>query len=223
MGALVGCQPASVPNSAGGPARSGTGMMRTERREQAMPPATAEGEPYDFYLLNLSWSPEFCATHPNASECSQRLGFIVHGLWPQNLDGSYPQHCGSRPGPSDARAWTDLIPNTGLVRHEWQTHGTCTPYDADTYFGLIRRAFQEVKIPPSFAAMSEETMLPPVAILDSFAKANPDFPAGSILLSCGNNRLTAIEVCLAKDLQPTACQGVRSCRANAVKITPRQQ
>ena len=31
----------------------------------------------------------------------------------------------------------------------------------------------------------------------------------------------AVEICLTKDLRPEACQGVRSCRANVVKVTPR--
>jgi ribonuclease T2 len=64
-------------------------------------------------------------------------------------------------------------------------------------------------------------MQPPAAIIDLFAQSNPSFPAGSIALSCGNNYLTAVEVCFDKSLNPTACRAVRSCRANAVKITPR--
>ena len=181
---------------------------------------TQAGGGFDFYLLNLSWSPEFCATHPRSEECAARPGFIVHGLWPQNADGSYPQHCGSRPGPTNPDAWGDVMPNAGMVRHEWETHGTCTAYDADTYFGVVRKAFREVKIPVAFTGTDHELMMPPGAIIDAFARANAGFPAGSIALSCGNNRLTAIEVCLAKDLQPMACSGVRSCRANAVKVTP---
>ena len=182
--------------------------------------ASAAGNGFDFYLLNLSWSPEFCATHPASEECAAHPGFIVHGLWPQDADGSYPQHCGSRPGPSSAEAYADVIPNAGLVRHEWETHGTCTAYDADTYFGVVRKAFHEVKIPALLTGTDHELRMPPGAIVDAFAAANPAFPAGSIAVSCGNNRLTAVEVCLAKDLRPEACSGVRSCRAIVVKVTP---
>lgn len=35
---------------------------------------------FDYYLLTLSWSPEFCLTHPSAAECSAHPGFILHGL-----------------------------------------------------------------------------------------------------------------------------------------------
>jgi ribonuclease T2 len=37
-------------------------------------------------------------------------------------------------------------------------------------------------------------------------------------VSCGNNYLTAIEVCLDKSLHPVPCTGIRSCRANTVRI-----
>jgi ribonuclease T2 len=185
--------------------------------------ATAAGEPYDFYLLNLSWSPEFCATHASSEECSEHLGFVVHGLWPQRNDGSYPQHCASRPGPASASDWQGLMPTASLAAHEWETHGTCTPYDAGTYFGLVRKAFGEVKIPAEFATPgAQPKMEPPQVMVDAFFRMNPEFPAGSIAVSCGNNYLTAIEACFDKNLKPIACEGVRSCRANNVKIAPLQ-
>ncbi|MDE3106416.1 MAG: ribonuclease T2 [Acidobacteriota bacterium] len=188
-------------------------------------PAAAQAQSradYDFYLLNLSWSPEFCSTHPGSEECAAHPGLIVHGMWPQRDDGTYPEHCGMRPGPRDARAYTDMIPNAGLVRHEWQTHGTCTPYDADAYFSLIRRAYRAVHVPAQLQHVDHELVLPPVQILDAFAAANPSYPRAAFAVSCGNNRLTAVEVCLAKDLTPQACQSVRSCRANVVRVTPQQ-
>lgn len=224
---MVGCGP-PVPKTASQPMERIGRPQQPERAERsearqrrARPVGSASGK-FDFYLLNLSWSPEFCATHPGSSECAAHPGFIVHGLWPQNADGSYPEHCDTEPGPTDPAEWTDVIPNVGLIIHEWQTHGTCTGLGADDYFATVRKAFHEVKIPSSIGAGSEETMMPPHAILDQFARANPSFPRASLALSCGNNRLTAVEVCMSKDLQPEACSGVRSCRANAVKITPQR-
>ena len=61
----------------------------------------------------------------------------------------------------------------------------------------------------------------PRTILAQFQLANPSIPAASFALSCGHNYLTAIEVCMDKGLHPEACQGIRICRANKVKITPR--
>ncbi len=61
----------------------------------------------------------------------------------------------------------------------------------------------------------------PDDILGRFYASNPSYPQGSLVLSCGRNYLTAIEVCLDRNtLKPIACQNLRSCRANVVKIAP---
>jgi ribonuclease T2 len=211
--AFAGCGPS--PNAA---APSSQPTAQTSRA--TLPTPTAQGQPYDFYILNLSWSPEFCFIHPTNPQCAAHTGFVVHGLWPQNNDGTYPEHCGSRPGPSTDAIFEGLMPTASLAMHEWETHGTCTPYDADAYFGLIRRAYQSVEIPAEFTSTTRQTMEPPADIIGSFARINAGFPPGSIALSCGNNYLTAIEVCFDKSFNPIACSGIRTCRANAVKITP---
>jgi ribonuclease T2 len=181
---------------------------------------TTPGE-FDFYLLNLSWSPEFCATHGDSPECGRNLGFVVHGLWPQDTSGDHPQHCGDTPGPPNPQADTDIMPTASLVQHEWQTHGTCSGLGADAYFAAIHKAFAAVKIPANIGLGGDAAGVPPDDLLARFAGANPGYPPGSFALSCGNNRLTAVEICLSKDLRPQACEGVRSCRANVVKVTPR--
>ena len=78
-----------------------------------------------------------------------------------------------------------------------------------------------MKIPTAFTGTTQPSMQPPAAILDAFAHINTGLPPESLALSCGNNYLTAIEVCMDKNLHPEACQSVRTCHANAVKITPR--
>ena len=194
--------------------RSGRRHSRRGSADRAATPGT-----FDFYLLNLSWSPEFCATH-SSTECGHGLGFVVHGLWPQDNTGDYPEDCSDAPGPTNPQSYTDLIPTVSLIAHERQTHGTCSGLSADAYFANIRKAFQEVKLPSGIGTGSDANGVTPDQFLARFASANPGFPAGAIALSCGNNRLTAVEICLTKDLQPEACQGVRSCRANSIKITP---
>ena len=39
-----------------------------------------DAQPFDYYLLNLSWSPEFCYSHPSAAECAAHPTFVLHGL-----------------------------------------------------------------------------------------------------------------------------------------------
>jgi ribonuclease T2 len=145
---------------------------------------------------------------------------VVHGLWPQDANGDYPEHCSDAPGPANPQADTDIIPTVSLVEHEWQTHGTCSGLAADDYFAQIHKAFAAVKLPSNIGQGSDPDGVTPDALLARFATANPGYPPGSFALSCGNNRLTAVEICLTKDLRPETCQGVRSCRANVVKVTP---
>jgi ribonuclease T2 len=175
---------------------------------------------FDFYLLNLSWSPEFCLTHSQAAECAAHSGFVLHGLWPQNNDGSYPEHCSDAPGPSNERAYRDILPDQRLLEHEWQTHGTCSGLTPDAYFAEARQAKASVAIPSGLQKVFGELQLTPDSILSEFAAANPGLSRDSFALSCGNNRLTAFEVCMTKDLKAASCNRVRSCRANVVKVTP---
>src|ERR1700683_5016413 len=58
---------------------------------------TAPG-PFDYYVLSLSWAPGFCAqpgaVAGNPKECAPgRVGFIVHGLWPEAAAGKSPESC----------------------------------------------------------------------------------------------------------------------------------
>ena len=175
---------------------------------------------FDFYLLNLSWSPEFCATHPDKPECATHPGFVLHGLWPQNNDGSYPEHCSESPGPSDPAAFRDLYPDAGLLSHEWSTHGTCSGLSPEAFFAHARAAMRAVTIPNSLASLNHQTAAAPDDLLTEFSRANPTIPRESLALSCGNNYLTAIEVCLDHDLHAVACSNVRSCRANTVRVVP---
>jgi ribonuclease T2 len=175
---------------------------------------------FDYYLLNLSWSPEFCHSHPNATECAEHSTFVLHGLWPQNDNGTYPENCSNQPGPRNPAAYSDIYPDPGLLVHEWRTHGTCSGLSSDAFFALARNAFHSVAIPPALSRVDHQISMPPSQILDLFTAANPSIPRSSLALSCGNNYLTAIEVCLNKSAQATSCGPIRSCRANTVRITP---
>jgi ribonuclease T2 len=184
--------------------------------------AQDKGQPghFDFYLMNLSWSPEFCSIQGTSPECAAHPGFILHGLWTQNNDGTYPVFCSEEPAPANLAQNLDITPDLALLHHEWDKHGTCSGVGPQRFFAMERQAFHALKIPPQFEHIDHEISLTPNAILTLFAQANPEFPQGSILLSCGRNHLTAIEACFSKDLKPIVCKGLRSCRANSVKITP---
>ncbi len=65
--------------------------------------AGTEGD-FDFYVLALSWSPEYCSSNNDPQQCSigRRLGFVLHGLWPQYNRG-YPSDCSNAQLPTAVR------------------------------------------------------------------------------------------------------------------------
>jgi ribonuclease T2 len=197
--------------AAGGASSGGTSA-------QVFTPPADSGAAFDFYLLNLSWSPEFCYSHRDAPECANHSTFVLHGLWPQNNNGSYPEKCSDAAGPANPDAYKDIYPDAGLLQHEWQEHGTCSGLTPDQFFSDARTAFHSVVIPPMLNSLTAQISSSPDEILSSFTAANPSIPRSSLALSCGHNYLTAVEVCLDKSLHPIGCGEVRSCRANSVRI-----
>ena len=239
----IGCQqppsptPATPPPAGDRPRREQPGESRREqpsdsRREypsDSRRPRRGGGNTgedhtasFDYYLLNLSWSPEFCYSHPDAAECTQHRAFTLHGLWPQRLDGGYPEHCSDAPGPQNPAEFRDLYPDAGLLHHEWETHGTCSGLDPETFFSKARAATGSLRIPAQLSHLDQQVSMTPDAILSLFLQNNPSLPRESLALSCGNNFLTAVELCLDKQLHPISCGPIRSCRANTVRIPPVQ-
>ncbi|HEV2214881.1 MAG TPA: ribonuclease T2 [Terracidiphilus sp.] len=210
---LAGCRSATSNAPGANPADDSLNAA------QAATSRAASAGAFDYYLLNLSWSPEFCYSHPQAAECAQHVAFVLHGLWPQNTDGSYPEHCSTLPGPANPAEFQDLYPDEGLLRHEWQTHGTCSGMNADAFFAAARKAVHSVAIPAELTMLHAQASLSPAEIVSDFAQSNPSFPPSSLRISCGHNYLTAVEICLDKGLHPIACPAsLRSCRASTVRI-----
>jgi ribonuclease T2 len=210
---LTACSPPASVNT------TSTTTRQSASRASALPQPTGP-QSFDYYLLNLSWSPEFCFSHRSAPECGRGATFVLHGLWPQNTDGSYPQNCGNAPGPANPSQYSDIYPDTGLLEHEWRTHGTCSGLSPDAFFAMARAAFKVFAVPPKLAQLNAQISMPPDQILSLVTQSNPSIGASSLALSCGNNYLTAVEVCLDKQLHPIACGPVRSCRARTVRIPP---
>ena len=67
------------------------------------------------------------------------LGFVVHGLWPQNERG-YPEFCRTSepdrvPDPLVER-YLDLLPSAGLIGHPWRKPGDGMLREAVDRLGL---------------------------------------------------------------------------------------
>jgi ribonuclease T2 len=182
---------------------------------------------FDYYLLTLSWAPEFCATHQDSaasSECdpTRHYGFVVHGLWPENADGSFPERCAPARPVSQAivQHMLPIMPSRGLIQHEWATHGICIGVSPQDYFAEVEKAFGQLQIPPQYRALSRPVTVSPSTIEQAFAEVN-HAPRNAFRVSCSRTEFVGLEVCLTKDLQFRQCgSGVRECRAP--QITMRQ-
>lgn len=215
---ISGCSraPAPAANRSNASHPSPAGEMRAAMQR----PAAGESAPdFDYYLLTLSWSPEYCHGHPNSPECNgSHPGFVVHGLWPQRNNGQWRSHCSNAPGLPDPSTMLDIMPDPHLVAHEWATHGTCSGLSAQQYFALVRQAFQSIRIPAPLAGPAQSKTMSATAIKQSFTEANPGMSADDMAISCHNRYLSAVEFCLSKSLQPIACQSVRDCTARSIRI-----
>ena len=190
---------------------------RSHRRASAH-----NGEPgkFDYYVLALSWSPEFCYSHPDKPECrAGHYGFIVHGLWPQFAHG-YPENCSAQTADATLPGPDDVMPDAELIRHEWQTHGTCSGLEPAAYFKLIHQAFASIKVPSGFDHPARPFSVPPMEVKRQFLASNPQLQNEDVVVSCGNNYLTGVSICLSKGLAPTACQSLNDCRANVIRVPP---
>jgi ribonuclease T2 len=184
---------------------------------------------FDYYLLTLSWAPDFCAQakggQKDPAECGtgRKVGFVVHGLWPQTNAGRGPESCGHASPVSAAivQLMLNYIPTASLIQHEWQTHGTCTGLSAADYFALVRKARDSVSLPPQFQAPAQRQTLSPSAIEAAFQSANAGFPAGAFRTSCTGGTLQEARVCFAKDLTPIACTAsAGECSSSSIGVLP---
>src|SRR6202000_3103211 len=166
--------------------------------------AQNKGEPgkFDFYLLDIPWGPEFCSIADVSPQCKPQRRFVVHSRWPQNNDGSYPVFCSQEPGPSNPQENLDITPELQLLPHEWDKHGTCSAQGPQRFFQMEREAFASINMPPAFGNIDHETKMSPAQILDLFYKANPQLPSSSLVVSCHDDRFTAVEACFTKSLKP---------------------
>src|SRR5512143_921046 len=118
---LAGCQATSAP-----PLASMTIAVPTKAPTRATATATpgrrVKNTPgdFDFYVMSLSWSPDYCSGNDDPQQCSvgKKLGFVLHGLWPQYNRG-FPADCSKVKLSEDVQAkFPILYPSASLYTHE---------------------------------------------------------------------------------------------------------
>ncbi len=198
-------------------------LALARRHPHAAAPTDVPGH-FDYYLLALSWSPGYCVVHPgDRNQCQGRgFGFLLHGLWPQNNSGGYPQTCETNVGVDHAAELVGrgLYPSPQLMAHEWEHHGTCSGLAPMDYFRTADRATAVLRIPSAFEAPRTDQHLSPEQILAAFGAANPALPPHAMAVGCSRNELSEVRLCLTRNLLPRPCgHGVRnSCPAAPILV-----
>lgn len=192
-------------------------------RSSTATPASGSSK-FDFYLLALSWSPDYCATNdnPDPQQCSigKKLGFVLHGLWPQYNQG-YPSNCSNVKLPASVKQnFPGLYPSQSLFDHEWEKHGTCSGLTSEKYLALSKQLKDSVAIPASYRAPEQPLRVTIAQMKKEFIVANPAYTEQTLAVECsGAGRfLQELYVCFTIEGKPTACSrevqndAARSCQ-----------
>jgi len=167
-----------------------------------------------YYLLAISWSPEWRRTN-GEGDTSQRLqcegaarGFVLHGLWPNGVAKPYPRYC--RPvGGLDVETVREMFcrtPSPELLQHEWQAHGACGWPDAKAYFHQEALLYDRVTMPRVEAIARSE--LSAGAVRRAFVAANPWLRPQNIFVGVDKGgRLKEVRLCYDLRFKPMACMG----------------
>ena len=195
-------------------------------------PALAENDKagdFDYYVMALSWSPNWCEIEgdsKNSDQCDARHdhGWILHGLWPQYHRG-FPSYCNTperSPSRSQTNAMADIMGTGGLAWHQWKKHGVCTGLSASAYYDLSRKAYASVKRPEIFRKINKDIKLPASVVEDAWLEANPLLEKDGLTITCKQGHIQEARVCLSRDLTPVPCgQDVaRDCNMKDAVFTP---
>ncbi|MFT6675690.1 MAG: ribonuclease T2 [Sulfitobacter sp.] len=196
------------------------------------PAAHAKGEQagdFEYFVLALSWSPNWCAREGdarNSPQCRENSGhgWILHGLWPQFHRGfpSYCQSIAKPPNRNMTAAMADIMGTSGLAWHQWQKHGSCTGLSAAEYYALSRKAYARVIRPGVFRRLTKSVKLPASVVEAAFLKANPDMEPDGVTITCKDRHIQEVRICLSRTLTPVPCGSdvVRDCKMNRAVFTP---
>ena len=192
----------------------------------------ADGEKagqFDYWVMALSWSPNWCALEGDARRSPQcdlgrDFGWTLHGLWPQYHRG-WPAFCPTverQPSRGQTEAMADIMGTSGLAWYQWKKHGVCSGLTASDYYALSRRAYDSIIRPPVFRQLTKPVRLPAKVVEEAFLKANPGLEPDMITVTCASRRIQEVRVCLSRSLSPVPCgrDAVTDCRMMDALIDP---
>jgi ribonuclease T2 len=183
--------------------------------------ATTTPTGQQFYVLAMSWAPNYCddpSKPKSSSECGHHYGFIVHGLWLTNADGTQPDLCQGGPpiGQAAVNALMPYIPDSGLIAHEWKAHWSChgTPQD---FVDAVKHAVALVQVPDAYKQPIQDVQVGTKKMEQDFAQKN-GAPAEDFRISCHAGKLINFESCMTMDYKLQSCGRLRECPAPQVGL-----
>lgn len=184
---------------------------------------------FDYYVLSLSWSPNWCALEGDSRgspQCDESadFGWVLHGFWPQYEDG-YPADCRHNfrnPSRGDTSEQADLFGSSGSAWHQWNKHGSCSGLSPDDYYAFARLAYERITRPPVFRRLTDPVTLPASVIEDAFMRDNDGLDADEITITCRSNRIQEARICLTRDLELRTCGSdvIRDCTLDSALFDP---
>jgi ribonuclease T2 len=137
----------------------------------------------------------------------KRLGFVLHGLWPQYTRG-YPADCSNLKLSKDVPAtFPNLYPSTNLYAHEWNKHGTCSGLTPVEYLTLAKTLKESIAVPAAYRQPAKAFRTTVDDLKSAFVQANQALSAEALGVQCsGSGRfLKELYVCFSRDGQPIPC------------------
>jgi len=184
---------------------------------------------FDYYVLSLSWSANWCAYEGdarNSPQCdaAEDFGWILHGLWPQYETG-YPADCRTSfraPSRRQTGEMADIMGTSGLAWHQWNKHGVCSGLAPEDYYALSRMAYEKVNRPGVLRRLTDPVTLPATLIEDAFLADNPDLAPDQITITCRAGFIQEARICLTRDLDYRTCGAdvIRDCTLDSARFEP---
>ncbi len=170
--------------------------------------SAARAQDFDYYVMALTWTPSWCLSEgdADAGQCdpARDLGFTLHGLWPQDDAGGWPEYCdaprAADPSRRQTAAMADIMGSGGLAWYQWKKHGRCSGLASEDYFARARRAYLALDLPRPAAARPSAD-----AVEAALLAANPALAPEDVVVTCRAGRIAEARVCLTRDLVPRAC------------------
>eukprot|EP00735_Rhodelphis_limneticus_P003242 TRINITY_DN14696_c0_g1::TRINITY_DN14696_c0_g1_i1::g.21488::m.21488 TRINITY_DN14696_c0_g1::TRINITY_DN14696_c0_g1_i1::g.21488 ORF type:complete len:289 (+),score=72.03,sp/P42813/RNS1_ARATH/39.58/1e-38,Ribonuclease_T2/PF00445.13/7.4e-44 TRINITY_DN14696_c0_g1_i1:83-868(+) len=195
-------------------------------------PMRANGTTADFnmWMLAIGWPGSECNTErgchyqDSATDPLPFVGFLIHGLWPNNQDGTYPSYCCKTPDCTfsvdkvkdiekdlDTYWPSYFIGNEVFWQHEWDKHGTCQEMEMHEYFTKTIELRSKYDAAVALAKAQIDPVMDMSYALDEIQVALKEHVGGMGILLCnndanGNVQLNEVRLCLDRHtLQPFDC------------------